>query len=97
MSEQCCFLTFLNKKINEQNEEFDVYMKKIKNVNGLYIFKSSLNFEKGKIYYVENEGNKCALNTYFINVINNKIEFYCFINIKKSLEMINNYQLNSNN
>ena len=89
LSDHFCFLTFLNKKISEQNEEFDIYMKNIKNKNS-FIFKTSFNSEKGRIYYFKKDDNKCGLNLYFINVINNKIEFYCFVNIKKSIKIKNN-------
>ena len=74
LSDYGCFITFLDKKISEQNEEFDIYIKSIKNSNSI-IFKTLFNFEKGRIYYFyKNDDKKNGLNLYFLNIINNKIE-----------------------
>ena len=88
-SDYCCFITFLNEKISAQNEDFDIYIKSIKNSDSI-IFKTLFNFEKGRIYYFSKDDNKNSLNLYFINVINNNIEFYCFSNISKSIKLKNN-------
>ena len=48
------FITFLNKKISNKNEDFNLYIKTIKN-NDSIIFKTLFNFEKGRIYCYKND------------------------------------------